>query len=34
MVHTQEAEIQVIKKFMTPLDIISLTPEELYNQYS
>jgi predicted nucleotidyltransferase len=31
---TKEAEIQTIKKFMVPLDIITLTPEEYENRTS
>jgi predicted nucleotidyltransferase len=31
---TKEAEIQTIKKYMIPLDIITLTPEELQDETS
>lgn len=31
---TKEAEIRTIKKFMVPLDIISMTPEEYENRTS
>lgn len=31
---TREAEIQTIRKFMVPLDIVSLTPEELASETS
>ncbi|MCL5277190.1 MAG: nucleotidyltransferase domain-containing protein [Deltaproteobacteria bacterium] len=31
---TKEAEIKTIKKFIIPLDIITMTPEELKNERS
>lgn len=31
---TKEAEIKTIKKYMIPLDIVTLTPEELEDQAS
>lgn len=31
---TQEAEIRTIRKFMVPLDIVALTPEELDSETS